>query len=214
MAGGVSTVTVITPWLDHPELVSAYARAVAGADQVIVVLNGGDPEMFAGHDFLIHRPGKPLGFAASNNRGLAFADGEVVVFLNNDVEGDPAWIDQVRAEVGPGALHGPAADHRDVAGVRLPYLEGWCIAATADTWGRLGAWDADAYPGLYWEDVDLSFRAMVAGVRLVQTRWRLRHLSNTTSATTPGAYDHSARNAATFEARVRAHLNMEVPSAA
>ena len=209
----MSTVTVITPWLDHPELVSGYAQAVAGADQVIVVLNGGDPEMFAGHDFLIHQPGQPLGFSASNNRGLAFADGEVVVFLNNDVEGDPAWIDQVRAEVEPGALYGPAADHREVDGVRVPYVEGWCVAAHREVWGQLGGWDT-GYVGWYWEDVDLSFRAMTAGLRLVRTRWRLRHLSNTTSATTPGAYAYSERNRAHFEARVRAHLNREVPDAA
>lgn len=211
----MSTVTVITPWLHHPELVPGYAAAVEGADQVIVVLNDGDPAMFRGHDFLVHQPGNPLGFAAANNRGLAFADGEVVVFLNNDVEGTGEWLERVRAEVEPGALYGPSDGLREVAGVRVPYLEGWCIAATSETWGALGGWDAEAYPGMYWEDVDLSFRAMVAGVRLVRTAgWRLRHLSNTTSATTPGAYDHSARNAATFEARVRAHLNLEVPNAA
>lgn len=191
VAGGMM-VSVVTPWLDHPELVEGYAEAVAGADEVIVVLNRGDAGMFRGHDFVIHQPGAPLGFAASNNRGASFVTGDILVYLNNDVTG--GFIDAVRRDVEDGALYGPSiVDATRVirpdgsyaglnfGGQPVPYVEGWCVAATRETWGEVGPWDAEAFPRPYWEDVDLSLRAIRAGIAIKRAPWPVQHLGGTTT---------------------------------
>jgi GT2 family glycosyltransferase len=93
-----------------------------------------------------------------------------------------------------------------VDGVHIPYVEGWCVAAARTTWQRLAGFDAATYERPYWEDVDLSFRAMTLGIGLYRSAWQVEHLSNTTSAVTPGAYDASEANRLSFETRVREHL--------
>src|SRR6185437_5660676 len=71
-----------------------------------------------------------LGFAAANNQGYAKARGDIIVFLNSDIAGDPVWLKLVADDVQDGALYGPSLNQQLVAGRWLPYLEGWCIAAT------------------------------------------------------------------------------------
>lgn len=46
----------------------------------------------------------------------------------------------------------------------VTWLSGACLAMSADLWTRLGGFDPDYF--LYWEDVDLSWRAHEAGARL------------------------------------------------
>jgi GT2 family glycosyltransferase len=47
---------------------------------------------------------------------------------------------------------------------RETWLSGACLALTAALWDRVGGFDPDYF--LYWEDVDLSHRARLAGGRL------------------------------------------------
>jgi glycosyltransferase involved in cell wall biosynthesis len=84
-----------------------------------------------------HRNETNLGFAAANNQGYAHASGDVIIFLNSDVAGDAAWLKLVADDVKDGALYGPSLAQQFVGGRWLPYLEGWCIAATRATWERL-----------------------------------------------------------------------------
>ncbi len=202
------TVGVITPWIGHPELLPAYAAAVERADQVVVVDNGGNDD-----DFFSKCPARWMvaenegekGFAASNNWGawlIQFLDGsaaapDIVVFLNNDVQADPAWLDAVRADVQNGALYGPSIGTQTLNGVPIPYVEGWCIAATRATWesltvadgGFLGPWDQERFPKPYWEDVELSLRAIRRGIELRRAPWPIRHIGGVSTRTVPGAWD-------------------------
>lgn len=196
------SVSVITPWVEHPELVEGYAQVVAGADEVLVVLNRGDVRMFDGTGFRIVRPHAALGFAASNNHAAEFATGDVIVYLNNDVVGAPDLIDHVREDVRDGALYGPSIGAQRLAGVVVPYVEGWCVAATRATWERVGPWDAEAFPKPYWEDVDLSLRAVRAGCELNRAPWPIRHLGGTTTSTEPGAWDGFEAQRQVMERRV------------
>jgi hypothetical protein len=104
----------------------------------------------------------------------------------------------------------------------MPYLEGWCIAATRATWERIygrreikahhwefepcdaGPWDADAYPGPYWEDNDLCFRAAQAGISLVQTAWPVQHKGGRSAGPLTRWAESFERNRATFAQRVLA----------
>lgn len=206
------TITIITPWLNHPELIEGYEAAVQGVDELIIVDNGSTAETQSALRAMHARIGDTGAyirndenryFSAANNQGLAHAPGDIVVFLNNDISGDPGWLEQVRVDVEDGYLCGPAADMRVVAGQPLLYIEGWCIAARREVWEALGGWDEELFRLPYWDDVDLCWRARRAGYKLRKTSWSLTHLSNTTSRTTPGAYDGSEVNRQAFELRVR-----------
>ena len=88
-----------------------------------------------------------------------------------------------------------------IAGKTLPYIEGWCIAATKSTWERVGLW-YESLNGMYWEDNILSLQAMKAGVKLQATNWQVQHLNNYTTNRTPNVLDSVAENQAIFEKMV------------
>lgn len=215
-------VSIVTPWLDHPELCDGYAAAVAEADEVVVVDNGSSPETMRQLIRMMRKLGTsgvhtqlvPLHrnafFARATNIGLEKATGGVLVALNNDVRAPaPDWLFQVKRDVSDGGLYGPSPGVRTVEGVTIPYIEGWCVAATRRSWDELEGFDDEYYSGLYWEDVDLSFRAFQKGYSLLATSWAIQHLSNTTSKGLPGAYDQVERNQRAFAARVRQAVERE-----
>jgi glycosyltransferase involved in cell wall biosynthesis len=186
-------IAIVTPWLDHPEFAADYEAAVGGMAcgvQVVVVDNGSTAENAAVLRAMVGRLGgvyvrndSNRWFAAANNQGLAAATGEVVVFLNNDIAlpdpaAGPVWLERVRRDVAAGGMYGPSLRRAAVAGAdgegpgavrSVQYIEGWCVAARREVWERLGGWDAATYAMPYWEDTDLSLRAVRAGQRLVKT---------------------------------------------
>lgn len=203
----MSTISIITPWLNCPELIRPYSRSVAGADEVIIIDNGSEPQTAVQLESLAHiyiRNDHNARYATANNQGLAAASGDIVIFMNNDVECNPGWLDRVRRDVHEGALYGPSKNTRMIAGRPLDYIEGYCIAARRDLWLSIGGWDADMFVGMYWEDNDVCFRAQMAGHSLIQTGWQVWHHGNYTSGKTNGAYDQSKTNEAAFSERVRA----------
>lgn len=184
------TVGIVTPWIAHRELAPAYAAAVARADDVVVIDNGGAPTSAElGAHVVTARSEPPAGFAESNNLGAAMLSTDIVVFLNNDVHGDPYWVDAAREHVEEGSLYGPSIGRQHVGGVPVPYIEGWCIAATRATWDLVGEWDAIRFPKPYWEDVEISLRAMGRGVALQRAPWPIHHFGGRSTATVPGAWD-------------------------
>jgi GT2 family glycosyltransferase len=199
-------ISIITPWLNHSELIPMYECGKGGA-QVIIVDNGSEPK----HAALIEQMCRKLcgeyirndinrGFSTANNQGLAAAAGDIIVFLNNDVETRDGWLNQVARDVQPGALYGPSLMSKH----GLAYIEGWCIAGCRDVWTRLGGWDDQYYQGLYWEDNDLCYRAMFYGIKLLRRTWPVWHRGNyTTEGMFVEATAHSAENERKFLERVR-----------
>ncbi|MCG3143631.1 MAG: glycosyltransferase [Ignavibacteriales bacterium] len=203
----MTTVSVITPWLDASELTRVYERSIEGA-QAVVIDNGSDlmhAEQIEAmvsrlqHGSIYIRNENNRGFAAANNQGLTKATGDIVVFMNNDVECRPNFLELVKKDVQPGALYGPSKLYKH----GLPYLEGWCIAARREVWDRLDGWDDRYYSGLYWEDNDLCFRAVQAGFGLIKTTWPAWHFNNYTTRRIPGSTDHSLENERLFLQRVQ-----------
>jgi GT2 family glycosyltransferase len=205
-------VSIITPWLNCPELIRPYKRTVAGADEIIIIDNGSNPETAVKLQAVgthVIRNDHNAKYATANNQGMAVATGDILIFLNNDVEGIHGWLDRVRRDVHEGALYGPSKAERMVAGRRLEYIEGYCIAGLRETWDTIGGWDAEMFTGMYWEDNDVCFRASTMhGFSLIQTGWQVWHYGNYTSSKTDGAYDHSQTNEAAFVARVREAANV------
>jgi GT2 family glycosyltransferase len=203
-------VSIVTPWKDQPELLSDFEAAVERADEVIVVDNASDArtqwilrEAAQRHaNWRIIRNEENLFFAPAVNMGLRFASGQVRVTVNNDIAGPPDWIDGVRRDVEEGGLYGPKVMEREPYGMPCRYVEGWCIAATRETWKRLDYFDADAYPLCCWEDNDLSLRSVVMGIKLIRTDWPLLHKGSATRKTIPSADDDLLVNEARFVSRL------------
>jgi GT2 family glycosyltransferase len=147
-----------------------------------------------GWDFL-PMPGNE-GFGAGMNAGARWAlerGADVLVLANPDLTVDGAVVDDLAADVrrDPMQLVAPAivrpdgtawstdkaVDLRtgDIVGVpdvstagSAGWLSGACLAVHRNLWTRIGGFDPAYF--LYWEDVDLSRRAIDAGARL-----RVRH---------------------------------------
>lgn len=220
----MSNISVITPFKNGIDLLPDYIAATLGAE-LILIDNGSDQETADALRELppdrgvVIRNESNLGFAAANNQGYARATGDIIVFLNSDIAGDPSWLKLVVDDVQDGALYGPSVAQQLVYGLWLPYVEGWCVAATRVTWQRLygdwkpinapynerhaGPWDSIAYPGPYWEDNDLSFRALELGISLTHTAWPIQHKGGRTAG---AIVKHGATlesNRATFVQRVK-----------
>lgn len=226
------SVSIVTPWLEHPEFADAYQSAVQGADEIAIVNTGCSLDVLRRLDQFasgfVDYPHAGHNYGHWCNTGYAAVTGDIVIFLNNDIRADGDWLARVRDEVKDGALYGPELAAQVVDGLQVPFLSGWCLAATKKTWEALrfllhfqpdelqerasGPWDTHAYPAAgYWEDNDVSFRAMQAGIRLVQTDWPIVHLDggNGTAKHRKEYYADVERNKATFQAMVRRAMEVQ-----
>lgn len=206
----MTTVTIVTPFHNCPELLPDYEQAVKGA-QVIAIDNASDPYTSDKLVSMVERLGNRsqyvrnetnVKYSKSNNQGLALAEGEIVVFLNSDVQAAGDWLSRVR-NAKQGAIYSPTTGVRIVDDEVYRYLEGWCLFGHKSDFESIGGWNEIDFPGLYWEDNELCYRAEKAGLQLKQILLPLFHLSNYTSQRTPGAYDQSMANKAVFERIVR-----------
>ena len=145
----------------------------------------------ADHGWELLTPATNVGFGGGSNRGAehALAAGSrVLVFLNPDAWTDPAGLTALAsaARARDRALVAPLVHRPDgsvysrgltylhlvdgtMSGRRrspddVPWLSGACVAVGAELWEDLGGFDEDYF--LYWEDVDLSWRAKALGARL------------------------------------------------
>ena len=145
----------------------------------------------ADHGWDLLTPGTNVGFGGGSNLGAAHAlatGSRVLVLLNPDAWTDPAGLAALadaarsrgRALVAP-PIHRPdggvysrgltylhladgTMSGRRTAPDDVPWLSGACLAVGAELWTELGGFDEDYF--LYWEDVDLSWRALALGARL------------------------------------------------
>lgn len=204
---------VVTPWLDCPELAPAYWRAMSvlqEGDRVVIVDNASAYPVYSDDVAIVNSVNN--GFSKASNQGLQWAaDNEIeaVLFLNNDVVMlNATWADQIRDALRPGRLVGSKLRtewHTRVDGRIHPYLDGWCLAGMTADLLDLGGWDEDFEEPSYSGDVELCFRARVAGMKLVQVPVGLRHLENHTSKHLD-VTGVSVRNRERFAAKVRMQL--------
>ena len=177
------SISVVTPWRNHPELAPDFYNATSvlrTTDELIVVDNGSDPPLANAL-----RLEENMGFSPASNRGLFAAKSEAVLFLNNDIYAtDREWLEKIRRELEPGVLVGAKLrfdQHGDVGGERLPYLDGWCLAGMREDLLELGGFDETYEEPAYYSDNDLCFRARLEGMTLREVRCGIHHKGGATS---------------------------------
>lgn len=187
------TVSVVIPHYGPEELLRACLAALWAYTQpemeVVVVDNGTGHEMDA--DVVVRNPDN-AGFAAACNQGAAVAGGDHIVFLNNDTEVQPGWLEPLvtQLETGAGAVgslllypdgkiqHAGVDIFRDTNGVlvaenrrsrhprgKVDAVTGACLAIRRDVFFELGGFDEGYLNG--YEDVSLCLSLRRAGYRVV-----------------------------------------------
>lgn len=166
--------------------------------ELIMVDNGGDGAQahFKKHPHrnvtYIKSP-KNVGYGSGMNLGYKQATGEVIVFLNNDIEIiDHEWAKQLLSAVAaaPQTIFGPQLVTTNNAtafrGKNTPYLNGWFVAGTKATFDALAekgnVWDENFF--LYFEDVELSARTVHRGYQLKEINLQIKHLGSKSSGRT------------------------------
>ena len=177
----MTSVTVVTPWLEHRELERDFWAAMRVANaRVLVIDNGSQPSLPNAV-----RSETNLGFSAACNLGLALAATDAVLFLNNDIRATSTdWLTTIEAALEPGVLVGANLRydaHAEVDGCLFPYLDGWCLAGMRADLLALGGWDETFDEPSYYGDNDLCLRARLAGFSLREVRVGLEHLTNRTA---------------------------------
>ena len=189
------SVTVITPWRNHPEFVDGYLEAIdAGQpDHFLIVDDNSDPPLEFADVWL---KGHSHGFCSACNAGLAAAGTDAVVFLNNDIQLVRAnWLREIRALLKPRTLVGElrTGSHTHVDGREHPYIDGWCIAAMREDLLELGGWDDTLEEPAYYSDNMLTLRALEAGWDVSTLNVGLHHLVSGTAKDNPSRIHQAAQ---------------------
>jgi len=194
-------------------LESLDAHSGPGLLEVIAVDNAssdGSAELIAARHPRVRLLRQPvnLGFAGGVNVGLAAAQGDPMVLLNQDCIAEPDWltalidaleaypsyglagctlltpdgsVDHAGARMSrPDAIGTHLTDIGDVRVRRVEYATGAALAIRRSTWDAVGRFDEGFYPA-YYEEVDYCLRARRLGLETAHVPGsRLKHLRAST----------------------------------
>lgn len=147
---------------------AGVARAIELGARVIVALN---PDARIGRASLVSLVG------AVHADPMLLASPTIVAG-----DGSP-WFAGADLYLEDGAVRGARARDRFAGAGRREWATGACFAVSVELWRRLGGFDEDYF--LYWEDIDLSHRALDAGARLALVPATVVHDAGGTQAPVP-----------------------------
>lgn len=159
-----------------------------------------------------------LGFGRGFNTAAGYASAPVVALLSNDVRvtGDFAHpvlkaLKDGRRLVGHRLINW-AAGWNQFGGRIIPYLEGYFLACDKQAWKDLGGFDAENFHPYDYEDIDLSYRAVQAGVDLLPLpALPLHHEPAQSIGYTPERLDHTVALRRVFALKHNLPLEPERP---
>ena len=145
------------------------------------------------------------GFIRSSNIGMQKAVGDIILLLSSDVRIGTDVVAPLQKYLGLGQrtiVGGRVVDWdsgwNTFDGVTYPYLEGWFLAATKESWKELEYLDEDLVPHDF-EDVSLSTKALRSGYNLVPLNDdRFQHMSGQTIGFNPDREAITIRNREIF----------------
>lgn len=178
------TVSIIIPYKNgweftHSLLYDLYRTDRNNIDEVMLIDDASDDGSISGANWWkkllpvrIHRFEENVGFLLAANKGLRKAKGDIKILISNDVGIKQPFIQQVITllEENPKRLIGNYFHAGDTGWNKFythifPYLAGYLLGATADTWEHLEYFD-ERYAPCDYEDVDLSTKALMGGVQV------------------------------------------------
>src|SRR4051794_34891141 len=151
----------------------------ASSDRTLAVVGEADADL-AAHIRAIHLP-QPMGPAIARNRGWRAAQGDLVVFTDDDVVAAPGWLAAIaaaherdpeaviqgRTEPDPREIHKLAAFSRSQrASGPGPWFQTCNIAYPRSLLEQRGGFDETFWEAA-GEDTDLGWRAVEAGARVI-----------------------------------------------
>lgn len=161
----------------HQLLFDIYKRCSI-PHEIIITDNGNDTETLEGIRWWesvgllpirYYRQHRNVGFLLNSNWGLGMSTGNVVSLISTDVR---IYGDLVSHWVADGELVGGKVldwntGWNQFGDTLFPYVEGWLLTATKQTWEKLNYFDIRYAPNDF-EDVDLSTTARSLGMQLSQ----------------------------------------------
>lgn len=120
------------------------------------------------------------GFGPANNIGAEHAQNSILVFTQPDVDFEGSVVPAVqRAVDNDDTLYGARllasnTGWNSFGELVIPYIEGWFIACTKSCFQRLGGFDPIYVPADF-EDIDLSYTAVKAGMQLQELKLPVAH---------------------------------------
>lgn len=189
-------VSIVVPTYNHYQLLHQCLYDIYNkcthVDEVIVVNdNSTDEDVYNGlswwksHKLLPLRElrlNRNVMFLKASNIGLKAATGDVVILLSNDVrlyrDIVQPILDLLKDEDKKCLVGGRLLDWdtgwNSFKGAVYPYLEGWLLAATKETWKELNYFDEQFAPS-DMEDVDLATTAILHGYELCAIPYEYTH---------------------------------------
>ena len=200
-------ISVIIPCWNRVELTTACVTRIARCDSVteVVLVDNGSTDGTKSQPVAI-RNDRNLGFAKACNQGAEHAQGDVLIFLNNDTLVHPGWTriafhlsDPAVGIVGPKLVYPDKSIQH--AGVGIDFTRPWgleafniqhdwtnepaevdgitgaCLAIRKEFFFELGGFDEGFWNG--YEDVDLCLSSLAAGKsNLYEPRAVVTHLES------------------------------------
>lgn len=185
-------ISVVIPNWNGKELLKENLPSVLdmGADENIIVDDGSTDEsieLIENSKLKIIKHEKNLGFAKSVNDGVVRAKGDIIILLNTDVKPHPGLIKVILPYFKDPKVFGVSfaeekfsyscgfwkdgfVEHKPgpIMNKTHPtfWISGGSGAFRKSIWDKLGGFDL-IYKPFYWEDVDLCYRALKLGYKLL-----------------------------------------------
>ncbi len=179
--------SIIIPHHNHYDLTlqlmwDLFRNDAKNIDEVLLVDDASDePETIGGEKWWmengfmnvrVYRFEENVGFLLASNKGLQKATGDIKILISNDVRIMKPFVTQVAQllkddfkQLIGNHLHDRDTGWNKFGDELFPYLSGYFLAATAETWEYLEYFDERYVPSDY-EDIDLSTKAEMGDVKL------------------------------------------------
>ncbi|MHA2246906.1 MAG: glycosyltransferase family 2 protein [Candidatus Hodarchaeales archaeon] len=204
-------------YLLHQLLYDLYKTCADDIDEIVVVNDASTEKDFENglRDFWFkenHLPVRLLslknnvGFLKAANRGMKYAEGDVLCLISNDVRIHTNIIKRIKESLvmSQKQLIGNRLINFDSGwntfnGKTYSYIEGWLLACTRDAWNDVGGFDERFAPADF-EDVDLSTAFEAKGYSLCgMNNSKVEHLGAQSYGYNPEREAITKRNQKLFE---------------